>query len=400
MRILKYVILCTISILGGVLFLALQQQWLIIHVIAPYISTNFSSPSNFTVRRIDYTYHKHGDQRLHQQEIIWDSDIQLCALRLISSYCELLEDEKIITSHVAVDSACFDDRKNELIVSFSHNPFNDQQTVATRMVIIEDLLINVRSYFPQLKQVRFLMRHEPLIDSLLEFSFPWPVTGFQAPRIADKCNVQPCLPEKCLIILNPAGNTHNPGRIIGESFERAVTLQYVQAVKAAVEKLSPMTRVMISHTPGEVVSQFQTASYVNNLDADLYLHIGMYHIDSQVPDISFYTMAVDPVMDAWRYQDTDHFVPFYFAHRRKIRQSGELLELLCKYAMTYRPIPFQVREKRNIPYKALVGVAVPAVAIEIGLPNHTAWQQCVETIAYMLYSCIIHQHNTSDSKSS
>jgi hypothetical protein len=400
MRILKYVILCIISMLGGVFFLALQQQWLIIHVVAPYRVTNFNSSGDFAVRHINYTYHKHDEQRFHQQEIIWDSDIQLCALRLISSYWELLEDEKIITSRVTVDTACFNDQKNELIVSFSHNPFNDQQTVAARMTIIEDLLMNVRSHFPQLKQVRFLMRHEPLIDNLLEFSFSWPITGFHAAGDSPQHTTQPVLPEKCLIILNPAGNVHNPGRIIGESFERTLTLQFAQAVKRAVEKLLPKARVLITSTPGEVISQFHMASYVNNLDAHLYLHIGMYHTSSQIPDISFYTMAVDPAMDMWTYQDTDHFVPFYFAHRRKIQQSRELLGILHAYATTYRPIPFQVHDVRSIPYKSLVGVTIPAIALEIGLPNHAAWQLCVEPLAHMLCSCITRGADTSNLTSS
>jgi hypothetical protein len=257
------------------------------------------------------------------------------------------------------------------------------------MVVIEDLLANLRPHFPQIKRVRFLVQHEPLNDTLLEFSFPWPIEGFQDTQSPPRVLHKQLLPETCLMIFNPAGDSHTPGRIIGESFERTVALQCVQALKMALEQASPTVRIIVTHAPGEVVSQFRTASYVNTLDAHLYLHIGVYHTLSETPEISLYAMAVDSVTDTWVHHDAGNFIPFYYAHRQKIRQSRELLGAFHAHVATQRPIPFQVHDIRVVPYKPLVGIAIPAIAIEIGLPSDAAWQQCIEPLVTMLRSCMM-----------
>jgi len=378
----------------GFLFLALQQKWIIIHLASPFQPTALSTISpHLEMKKISYIYHFNNNRRVHQQEILWSSDKNMCALRLISTYWNLLEDENIINFNVTLTSACFNEHGNELLISFSYTPFNDQQTIAMRMTILEDLLANIQPHFPQLQSVRFLVQHEPLQDKLLEFSFSWPIQGFHN-VVSGNMQKKFLIPENCIIILNPAGDSHTPGRIIGEAFERTLALQFTQQVKEKLEQIFPLFRIIITHTIGETVSPLHIASYANNLGAHIYVHIGMYHTQSSIPEISLYAMITNPVTDTWKY-NADNFVPFYYAHRHNIHHSHYLLETLYSYFTVQKSLPFHIIDKGLIPYKPLLGISVPAIACEIGISHHDSWKHFVEPLIQALTCCINAQRASS-----
>src|SRR5271156_6610097 len=78
------------------------------------------------------------------------------------------------------------------------------------------------------------------------------------------------------LMLDPAGDAQNPGRIIEDSFERGITLQCMQELQAVIAQRFPRIRVVVTRSPGETRQPLQNANFANRLDVDLYISIHCY----------------------------------------------------------------------------------------------------------------------------
>jgi len=180
---------------------------------------------------------------------------------------------------------------------------------------------------------------------------------------------------KALIVIDPAGNAHNPGRKLSDSFERGATMQCAELLKKELEQ-SYDIQVVLTHTIGNSSTQEQNAQIANRLAANIYLHISFFHETEVKPNLFLYTFSYDndfPIK-----KDPFLLCPYNQAHCLSLSTTAH-------YAQAFFTIlthsPYTVHPVIKIPYMPLKGITVPAFGIEIGLHTTRDWRECVSILA-------------------
>ena len=186
---------------------------------------------------------------------------------------------------------------------------------------------------------------------------------------------------KKLVMINPAGDAKNVGRKLVEGFERGVTLQFSEEIqKGLTDKYGH--RVVLTRSPGEAVLPLQNASYANRSKADFFLSLHVYRQEEPKPKVIVYHLLYNPMVDlAQNNFNSFTFVPIHQAHFQNISRTvgfannvksvlnnGEFKKKLDFYG------PY------GLPFKPLVGIVAPSIAIEVGICEDNNWKHLVEPI--------------------
>ena len=107
------------------------------------------------------------------------------------------------------------------------------------------------------------------------------------------------IPQQITIMLDPAGDAQSAGREIQDSFERGLTLQFVQELKNEIIQHYPNVRVILTRTPGETIQPMHNALFANRLQPDLYLRIGFY-FQPEIPTHVTLFYACNHPNDFWQ----------------------------------------------------------------------------------------------------
>ena len=173
--------------LSGIYF-AYNRNWIIIQY--PYRTKEESftieeckSAVKKVVRRI---FWNHGKWNNETTDIIWSDDKADTIQHLINSWLILLDEEKLMTKKVLVQSVIMSQSGNDVYISFDRNPFNKASSTYQKMMWIEGLLKTIRDNNIKVQQVQFLVHHQPMHDLHLDFSSPWPIGGFLEASIHKK----------------------------------------------------------------------------------------------------------------------------------------------------------------------------------------------------------------------
>lgn len=162
--------------------------------------------------------------------------------------------------------------------------------------------------------------------------------------------------KKYTIMLSPAGDTANPGRLFNDTTERSLSRQIAEELKIKLEEDSSL-RVIITHDAGEAISQEQKASFANCL-ADAYYAISVAPGEQPLISVFYYkkgTLTPLPTNNLTFYPANQAYI-FNAAHTEK----------LAKYfiAERYRN-KFTCNKPLAIPIKSLEGIIAPAFDIEV-----------------------------------
>lgn len=185
------------------------------------------------------------------------------------------------------------------------------------------------------------------------------------------------------IILDPAGDAHHTGRIIGESFERGITAQFAKELKKELDLLHIKT--IMTRYPGEALEPLQGAYLANKLNADLYINISFYPEVSKNKNLNtFVYYSLYDSTDSWSVESsTLSFLPYNKAYKKSFNKSKLLAETFFNNLTILK-----ASHIIGFPFRPLVGIMVPAFGIEIGLYNSEDWKQCISPVINSLKSCI------------
>ena len=138
-----------------------------------------------TKKSITLQYWHHGSWHTEKNQLIMVDDTAQALAYLISSWLTLLDEEivrtsapQISTKKVELQTALISPTGHELFLSFDRTPFSPQQSIYEKWMWIEGLLKTIKAYDATISHVHLLVRHKPLQDIHLDFSNPWPITGF------------------------------------------------------------------------------------------------------------------------------------------------------------------------------------------------------------------------------
>lgn len=197
---------------------------------------------------------------------------------------------------------------------------------------------------------------------------------FLVTAFASSCLLQASM-HPFVLFLAPAGHATQPGRALRQGYERAAALHWATALKTELESRYTC-RVVISRSPGETLEEFQTATYSNRLQPDLFISLSLFPVNAFKPQLFVFNLLVDPLTDAARRLATPNaFVPYEQAHCMNLIQSTTLARHLISLALQpeYEK-QIDCRGPYAFPYKPLMGICAPSIGLEAGILKDTDWQ--------------------------
>lgn len=172
------------------------------------------------------------------------------------------------------------------------------------------------------------------------------------------------------LMIDPAGDAKHAGRIIDDSFERGVTLQIAEQLKHLIEQELPTVRVILTRFPGEFLEPLQNAHFANRLEVDFYLSIHCYQ-EREIKSECHLFYFLGNITDEWQQRSTNlHFQYYDKAHIPQLKTSKKCARIIQeglqeKACQSF----FGMKGILGIPFKPLIGILSPAVAIELSLPK-------------------------------
>ena len=169
------------------------------------------------------------------------------------------------------------------------------------------------------------------------------------------------------IMIDPSGDAKHTGRVIEDTFERGITLQFVETLKKELNKVSPKIRVVLTRVPGETIQPLQNASFANRLQVDFYLSIYFYE-EPELPSHIYLYQYVAQKTDFWHRYLPLSFYQVNESHQININESKKIGEEFLK-VLSDKKInrSFETVGLFGIPFQPLLGIKAPALAIEAGI---------------------------------
>lgn len=318
------------------------------------------------------------------RELIWPETVADKALAVVRAWANLLDDEGVLDKRVSVQSAATSADDSHLFISFDRPPFTERMPTIEKLYVIESLLKTLRGEELGCSSVTFLVHHTVMRDPHLDFSQPWPVAGFFVRSTDEQRSCTPTyqVGTPVTIVLDPAGDAQNTGRVIDDTFERGLTLACAQEVKRDLEKNFPGVRIVLSRVPGETIDPLQSASFANRLKADLFVYLGFYQEKRNPCLCSLFFFSYDATTDFWpKKTSAQALEPYYRAHLPMIGCSAQYA-LLLHDALTALQTKGSIQLKPVIcfPCRPLIGVRAPVIGCEMGLNTKDSWKMFVQPL--------------------
>lgn len=192
------------------------------------------------------------------------------------------------------------------------------------------------------------------------------------------CSTHTMLP--FTIMIDPSGDAKHTGRVIQDTFERGITLQCAELLKKELNQTLPHVRVVLTRVPGETIQPLQNASFANRLQVDFYISISFY-LEPDIPShISIYQYITQQT-DTWHKFEPLSFYHVSQAHLINLNLTTKLGKQLLEILQNNNINPFfKPQGLFAIPYKPLLGIKAPALAIEAGINHKDDYKYLIKTL--------------------
>lgn len=172
-----YIFICSSTFILGILFYLMYNEIIIIRWPSKEI---YQSPHNLSIRKkiFKITYTKDNTEHTEEKELIYsDNKIQTLTY-IISSWLNILDTEYITHKKTNIQAVMLDSSGTELYISFDRNFLPKQASIYQKLTLIESLIKTLREADFNIINIRFLVDHKPLNDKHMDFSYPWPISGY------------------------------------------------------------------------------------------------------------------------------------------------------------------------------------------------------------------------------
>lgn len=190
------------------------------------------------------------------------------------------------------------------------------------------------------------------------------------------------------VIIDPLGDPKNTGREIDDVFERGITLQCAEELKKQLNNTLPNIRVILTRVPGETIAPLQNASFSNRLQADFYLSISFYQEPEMPSFISLFYYLENPT-DRLHHYNSLYFYHASQAHLINLKESEAIGKVFLKSLQNSSiNSVFRTQGLFGIPYKPLIGIKAPSLAIEAGLRQKDDWRYLITPLTTCIKAII------------
>lgn len=112
------------------------------------------------------------------KEILWPCHPAEQAKHVTTAWLGLIDEENILETRVCLQTSLTNPAGTQLYLSFDRPILGQNMATFDKLMIIEGLFKTLRDNQVPIQAVWFLVKHQPMIDAHLDFSHPWPITGF------------------------------------------------------------------------------------------------------------------------------------------------------------------------------------------------------------------------------
>lgn len=351
----------------GCLFFAFTHNILIINW-PHYTTPEARLEKNIHKKNITFIFPVNNQLKSEKKEIIWSTNNLENIEQLVKTWLSLLDQENITTKKVSLQSCAFSASEQQLYLSFDRSPLAKQSSTYSKLLLIESLLQTIRDSDIHFQTIQFLNHHQPLIDNHLDFSKPIPLTGFLGPQ-PEQVLKQQELDKNFILVLHPAGDAKSTERTIYNNFERGLMLQYAQELKKIIEKSAPHITVIITRHAGDIMEPLENIALANRLQANLYLSLHAYAEQQSIPTLRLYYLLYNPVTDIWHKKSNKlACIPLTSAYLDNLVTTQSYATFFNKNLLAeQKKYGFITQSSLGTPFKPLVGLCIPALALEIGV---------------------------------
>ena len=172
----QYLILSGCTLLAGILFYGIYNELIVFHL--PSKRGTQPLEEQVTHKNIPLIFWKNGSFLTEEKELLIRPNRQRTLNDLLTSWLNLLEEEHILKKKVSIQSIMLDASGSEASISFDRNPLGKEDSTYQKLMTLEGLLTTIKSSGLPLTSVRFLVNYKTINDPHLDFSHPWPITGY------------------------------------------------------------------------------------------------------------------------------------------------------------------------------------------------------------------------------
>jgi hypothetical protein len=175
----SYAIISGTCLVLGALIYAYLQGWIIIH---GHLYTNLEQSKELqktvSKKKVKLTGWNYDRWNIEDTVLIAPSDKQQALYYLVTRWLSFLYEEHLIHKKVMLQTVLLSSNGHDAYLSFDKNILSKEWSTHQKWMVIEGLLKTLRDNGMAVTQVTFLVNHKPLNDAHLDFSNPWPTTGF------------------------------------------------------------------------------------------------------------------------------------------------------------------------------------------------------------------------------
>lgn len=193
-----------------------------------------------------------------------------------------------------------------------------------------------------------------------------------------------------VLVLDPSGDAKKTGRIIGDSFERGLTLQCAEKIKALIEAQFSHVKIIITRLPGDIVYDLQNASLANRINADLFININFYLSADTKPTLFLYQFSYgNDFVPHQSGLSCNTYDQAYKIYKTITDETVKLFTTHLSHAH-YKNL-FTLSGPHALPIKPLIGIIAPSIAIEAGLKNKESWHMFIDPLVATIIAAIEQQ---------
>lgn len=371
-----------VAVLLGALVFAIYHNWIIFNV--PFLGSSRIATQQIATEKKQVAIYALKNNTLIKEtkEILWPASVAEKTAMITHAWLAFLSEESILERKLLLQDASTTANDTIAIISLDHNPFDAAMATKEKLLLIESLCQTLREQVKTITAVKLLVKHAPLNDPHLDFSHAWPVAGYSNQTIPDITN---CMVESkgalpLTIILNPSCDAT---RIIGDSSERAIALEYATHIKQELESRLPGARIEIAQGTEGTCNALQAATISNTIKADLYVSLNAYQVKQDPCTCALYFFSYNPLTDFSEKKEERNavFESLSQSYLTTICNSAYYASLLHnKLEKLSKKGAIRLAQTVALPFKPLMGVKAPAIGCECGLNNKDAWKLSVPAI--------------------
>lgn len=171
----QVIITCILCLISGMFFWCYMQEIIIIRRPRLYAQ---HTPILRTKKEVSLFFWSRNRWNTEKIELVWYQNQNSNIQQLLDSLLALMHEEQIMHKHTMIQTILSSPDARTVYVSFDRCPFAKEDITYHKWMLLESILKTIRENGISVDFIHFLIDHSPIHDLHIDFSKPWPISGF------------------------------------------------------------------------------------------------------------------------------------------------------------------------------------------------------------------------------